>query len=95
MKLFARHCETGEIIPDVMLQKLQKLNTFGNGNFVLKQNEFAMLDMRLHSEVVPKNIEDLQKISDEIYLKNSLFSLSEKYKSYASFSHIFDGGYAA
>ena len=78
-----------------MLEKLQKLDTFGNGNMVLKQNEFAMLDMRLHSENVPESIEDLQKISDELYLQNSLFPLSQNYKSYASFSHIFDGGYAA
>ena len=95
MRLFARHCDTGDLIPDSMLEKLQKLDTFGNGNFVLKQNEFAMLDMRLHSETVPQNLEELQKISDEIYSENSLFPLSELYKHYASFSHIFDGGYAA
>ncbi len=95
MKLFARHCETDEMIPDEMLLKLQKLDTFGNGNMVLKQNEFAMLDMRLHSEEVPQSLEQLQKISDEIYRENSLFPLSHLYKHYASFSHIFDGGYAA
>lgn len=95
MKLFARHCDTGENIPDEMLQKLQKLETFGNGNFILKQNEFAMLDMTLHSEIVPESIEVLQQVSDRIYRENSLFPLSNLYKHYASFSHIFDGGYAA
>jgi oligopeptidase A len=95
MKLFAKHWDTGEVISEAMLEKLQKLETFGNGNMVLKQNEFAMLDMRLHSETVPKNIESLQKVSDELYMQNSLFALPKNYKSYASFSHIFDGGYAA
>lgn len=95
MKLFAKHCETGELIPGEMLEKLQKLDTFGNGNMVLRQNEFAMFDMRLHSETVPKNRAELQKISDELYKENSLFPLPENYKMYASFSHIFDGGYAA
>lgn len=75
MKLFARHFETNSEIPDEMLEKLAKLETFGNGNFVLKQNEFAMLDMKLHSEKVPETLEDLQKISDEVASQNSLFPI--------------------
>lgn len=95
MKLFAKHFQTLTDIPDEMLKKLKQLEGFGNGNFVLKQNEYAMLDMKLHSEKNPENLKELQSISDEIYSQNSLFPLSEKYVTYASFSHIFDGGYAA
>jgi len=54
-----------------------------------------MLDMKLHSSRVPQDREELQKISDEIYQQNALFPLIENYHMYASFSHIFDGGYAA
>jgi len=78
-----------------MLKKLDELETFWNGNFVLKQNEYTMLDMKLHSSRVPQDREELQKISDEIYQQNALFPLIENYHMYASFSHIFDGGYAA
>lgn len=95
MELFARHYESGKKIPKEMLEKLKTLETFGNGHFVLKQNEYAMLDMTLHSKKVPENIGQLQDISDALYLKNSLYPLSENYKAYASFSHIFDGWYAA
>lgn len=95
MKLFARHFETGDDIPEDMLKTLQALETFGNGQFVMRQNEFAMLDMLLHTSTPPSDARELQELVETNYKKNSLFPLPDDYMQHCSFSHIFDGGYAA
>ena len=95
MKIFAEHVETWEAIPENMLQKLEDLDTFGNGQFVLKQNEYAMMDMTLHTWNIPQTEKELDEIIHKNFQKNSLFPLHNIYNPHASFSHIFDGGYAA
>jgi len=49
-----------------MLDTLKVLENFGNGYFVLKQNEYALMDMKLHSEAIPKNREELDSKVREI-----------------------------
>ena len=45
MDIFASHSETGEKVPEEILQKLELLEHFGNGEFVIGQNTYAMMDM--------------------------------------------------
>ncbi|MFA5917579.1 MAG: M3 family metallopeptidase [Candidatus Gracilibacteria bacterium] len=95
LKIFAKHNETGEDIPEDMLLIMKKLEKYGTGNFTLRQNEFASLDMHLHNKAVPDNIDELD---DYVlgFVNNYSISPKEKdYKMYTSFSHIFDGGYGA
>nr|MDD3720381.1 M3 family metallopeptidase [Candidatus Gracilibacteria bacterium] len=95
LKLFAKHNETGEEIPKSMLETMDKLKKYGTGNFTLRQNEFASLDMHLHSKVVPDNIEKLDDFVLDFINNYGIFKKDKDYKMYASFSHIFDGGYGA
>ncbi len=95
MKIFASHYQTWEPVPEDILQKLEQLDTFGSGQFVIKQNEYAMMDMSLHTGIIPSSESELDTHVQKNYLKNSLFPLSEVYNPHTSFSHIFDGGYAA
>ncbi len=95
MRIFAQHFETGEWVPEDMLEKLEKLETFGNGQMVLTQNTYAMMDMDLHSKDIPKTAQDLQKRVEENYELNALLPYGEIYSPHTSFSHIFDGWYAA
>ena len=95
IKLFAEHVTTWEMLPEDMLQKLENLDTFGSGQFVLKQNEYAMMDMMLHTWNIPQSEKELDSLVHKNYQKNSLFPLGEIYNPHTSFSHIFDGGYAA
>ena len=95
LDLFARHVESGDKIPRPMIERLQELETFGTGNMILKQNEYAMLDMLLHTETVPTNSDELDKKVHENYDANSIFPRGDVYNPHTSFSHIFDGGYAA
>ena len=95
MKLFARHVDTGDAVPEDMLKKLELLETFGNGQMILKQNEYAMMDMSLHMWNIPKTSEELDTHIYNNYETNALFPRWDIYSPHTSFSHIFDGGYAA
>jgi len=95
LTLFARHYKTGQKIPENILKTLEELETFGNGNFVIKQNEYAMMDMLLHTGDIPKTDTELDEIVANINEQNTLFPRPEIYSPHTSFTHIFDGGYAA
>lgn len=95
LKLLWKHFETWESFPDELLEKLEKLKTFMTWNFVARQNEFALLDMILYSSEIPETVEELDKKTLEIVNKYWFRKREEDYKMYASFWHIFGGGYAA
>lgn len=65
MKQFAFHVDTGEPMPDTMLETLSLLRTFMQGIAVLRQNEFTFLDFMLHMNPVPKDIEELDRMTIE------------------------------
>ena len=90
-----KHYKTWENISNELLEKIDKLKTFMEGCFVLRQNEFALLDMYLHCSNPPNTIKDLDKKIIDIINKISIFKRWEKYKMYASFTHIFSWWYAA
>jgi len=95
MKLFAKHYKTWEMVPDDMLSKLKILDTFWNGQFIIGQNIYAMMDMMLHSSKVPSSEQELDEKVNQSYDTHSLLPRWEVYSPHASFTHIFDGWYAA
>jgi peptidyl-dipeptidase Dcp len=95
MKLFAKHVDSWNDIPEEMFEKLELLDTFGNGQMILKQNEYAMMDMWLHMWNIPGSEEELDARIYENYEINAMFPRGDIYSPHTSFSHIFDGWYAA
>ncbi len=95
LKLFAKHYQTWEVLPQHYIETLKILDTIWNGNFVLKQNEYTYVDMLLHSQKCPDSVEALDSVIHEIVTKYSNFPKQENYRPYTSFSHIFSWGYAA
>lgn len=95
LKVVSKHHETWEIIPENILESLENLKTFWTWNATLRQNEFALLDMFLHTSDIPKTIEELDKKTLEISNSLNIFENEEDYKSYTSFTHIFDWWYSA
>ena len=47
LELFAKHFETGEVIPDKLIQKIRKSSTFHEGMATLRQLSFGMLGHEL------------------------------------------------
>lgn len=92
---FAKHFETGKPIPAKWIKKLKASQSFMSGLFLSRQNEFGFLDLLLHSQKAPKTVSDLDKRAYKIANQHSALPKFKGHKMYASFGHIFAGGYAA
>ena len=95
LKQLSKHYQTWETLPDETVKNIKKLSTFMMGNWVVRQNELAIVDLMLYSDKVPENIEALDQKILEIVNQYSLFKRDERYQMYCCFLHIFGGGYAA
>lgn len=95
LSLFAKHYETGEIIPKELVDKLKETQNFMSGLFLIRQNEFGFLDYLLNCEPVPNTVEELDKKCAKICNEYGSIPKFEGYSMYTSFSHIFAGGYSA
>ncbi len=93
LKLFAIHHETGEILPDKMIEKLVKSKNFQSAMGMLRQLEFSIFDFKLHSNIYKGD--EVQALLNSIREDTSLIKVPEYNKFQNGFSHIFAGGYAA
>jgi len=93
LRLFAKHHETGEIIPDEMISKLDKARNFQSAMGMLRQLEFSLFDFRLHMKL--HTGEEVQGLLDSIRDEFSLLKPPAYNKFQNGFAHIFAGGYAA
>jgi peptidyl-dipeptidase Dcp len=90
----AEHYQTGEKIPEDLVDKIIQSKNFNSGYFSLRQISFGMLDMKWHTliESYKGNVIDFE---NEAMAPTRLFPLNEGVAMSASFSHIFSSGYAA
>ena len=90
-----KHFETGETLPDALFDKLCAARTFRAGSTMMRQLEFGITDMMLHTDFDPNGVATVfdahQQIARDL---NPLPPLPES-RFLCSFSHIFAGGYAA
>jgi oligopeptidase A len=90
-----RHVDTGAPLPRALFDKMLAAKNFHSGLAMLRQIEFAVFDMRLHSEFDPDSGRSARELLEEV---RSLIAVLRPpaYNRFAnSFSHIFAGGYAA
>lgn len=93
LKLFAKHHETNEVLSDEMITKLIRAKNFQSALFMLRQLEFSLFDLTLHSKLYQG--EEIQTLLDSIREKTALIKPPAYNKFQNSFSHIFSGGYSA
>ncbi|MDA3907725.1 MAG: M3 family metallopeptidase [Sulfurimonas sp.] len=93
LKLFASHHETGEIIPDDMIEKLVCAKNFLSASGMLRQLEFSIFDFKLHTEVYQGD--EVQELLNSIRKETALIKTPGYNKFQNGFAHIFAGGYAA
>lgn len=94
IELFARHYETGEIIPMEFVQKIKDSATFHEGMQTLRQISFGLLDMAWHGGD-PTGISDVKSFEEIAFAGTTLYPETPETCMSTSFSHIFQGGYAA
>ena len=94
LALFAKHYQTGEIIPQEYVEKIKESASFQEGMATLRQLSFGLLDMAFHSND-PSAINDVKAFEKATFEGTSLFpDVAENCMS-VSFSHIFAGGYSS
>lgn len=94
LALFAKHYETGEIIPQEYVEKIKESASFQEGMATLRQLSFGLLDMAFHSNN-PTEITHVKAFEKAAFEGTTLYpDVAENCMS-VSFSHIFAGGYSS
>ncbi|MBQ4821492.1 M3 family metallopeptidase [Aquimarina sp. MMG016] len=94
LELFAKHYETGEVIPMELVQKIKDSSTFMEGMATLRQLSFGLLDMSWHSKD-PSGIKNVKAHEKKTFAETSLYPDTESTCMSTAFSHIFQGGYSS
>ncbi|AWB85120.1 M3 family metallopeptidase [Corynebacterium liangguodongii] len=92
---FARHVDTGEVIPEAMLEAVRASRRFGQGFETSEYLAAAAIDLGWHSldSAVPEDISAFERSVLEEY-GLAVEGLEPRYRS-TWFNHIFAGGYSA
>ena len=87
------HVETGEPLPRALFDKMLAARNFQAGLQTVRQIEFALFDMLLHTEHDPAD--DFQPLLDAVRRQVAVLPPPPFARTAQTFSHIFAGGYAA
>ncbi|MCO1333056.1 M3 family metallopeptidase [Microbulbifer sp. OS29] len=93
--MISAHYETGEPLPEVLLEKMLAAKNFQSAMFTVRQLEFALFDFRLHASDAPLKAEQVQLLLDEVREEVAVVPIASENRFQHAFSHIFAGGYAA
>jgi peptidyl-dipeptidase Dcp len=94
LSLFAKHYETGELIPIDLVEKIKASATFQEGMQTLRQLSFGLLDMSWHGQD-PSKITNVKAHEEEAFKNTTLYPEVAENCMSTSFSHIFQGGYSS
>jgi oligopeptidase A len=95
LNLFARHWQTGELLPDDLFKRMLAARHFHAGLFLVRQLEFALFDFRLHLEFDAKQGARVMDLLNEVRDEVAVIFPPAWQRMPHSFAHIFAGGYAA
>ena len=87
------HYQSGATLPLDLINKLQAARKFHSGLHMLRQIEFALFDFRLHMEYHPGF--DIHTLAQDVHDEIAVVPRIQHNRYTNSFSHLFDGGYAA
>jgi oligopeptidase A len=95
LERMTRHVDSGEALPRALYDKMLAAKNFQSGLATLRQIEFALYDIRLHSDFDPASGRATQELLDEVRREVAVLVPPAWNRFPNSFSHIFAGGYAA
>jgi oligopeptidase A len=90
-----RHAESGAKLPRDLYDKMIAAKNFQSGLQMLRQIEFSLFDLRLHSDFDANGKQTVQQLLDEVRTEVAVLIPPAFNRFQNSFSHIFAGGYAA
>jgi peptidyl-dipeptidase Dcp len=94
LKVYAKHYQTGEIIPSEIVEKLDKASKFNTGFITVEYLAAALLDMEYHALTEPVDL-DIRAFEKSAMDKYGLIpEIKPRYRS-TYFNHIWASGYAS
>jgi oligopeptidase A len=93
VKRLTQHVQTGQALPRDLFDRMQAARNFQSGLRMLRHCEFAVFDMRLHCEA--DQATRVQPLAEEVTAEISLPPPVAFLRYPHTFTHLFDGGYAA
>ncbi len=87
------HVETGAPLPRELFDKMLAAKNYQSGMQTLRQIEFALFDMLLHTSDTPQ--QDFMPLADAVRQEVAVVQPPAWNRGFHTFSHIFAGGYAA
>lgn len=95
LKVYAKHYQTGEVIPAELVEKLDKASKFNTGFATVEYLAASLLDMEYHSLTEPVANLDIRSFEKTAMDKYGLIpEIKPRYRS-TYFNHIWASGYAA
>ena len=91
---FARHYQTGELIPDELVQRIVNSRNFNAAYACLRQVSFSLLDMAWYIRTTPFE-GDVMAYEKQAWARAQVLPSVEGTCMSTQFSHIFAGGYSA
>ena len=96
LTLISGHYQTGESLPEVLIDQMHAARNFQAGLQLLRQLELALFDFQLHCQFDPKRgYVQIQAILDQVRKQIGVAPMVNFNRFQHSFSHVFAGGYAA
>ena len=89
------HVDTGRPLPRVLFDKMLAAKNFQSGMQTVRQLEFSLFDLRLHSDFDPAGAKTALELLDEVRARVAVVFPPAYNRFPHNFSHIFAGGYAA
>jgi oligopeptidase A len=89
------HADTAERLPRALFDKMLAAKNFQSGMQAVRQIEFALFDMLLHSDFDPQGQKTVLELAEEVRREVAVVLPPAFNRFPHSFSHIFAGGYAA
>ncbi|MBQ1168345.1 MAG: hypothetical protein II143_04515, partial [Bacteroidales bacterium] len=94
LNTFARHYQTGELIPEEYIDRLLAAKNYQAGYAFVRQLQFGILDMAWHSgENLPQT--GVAEFEASVCAPNAVVPIIDGTAMSPSFTHIFSGGYSA
>ena len=94
LKEYARHYETGEIIPDELVAKIDAAGTFNQGFMTTELTAASILDLKWHMLSSMEGVDPMAFETEACRQMGLIDEIIPRYRS-TYFAHIFSGGYSA
>ena len=95
LQRMTRHVDTGSRIPKTLFDRMLAAKNFHSGLAMLRQIEFAVFDMRLHTDFDPASGASALELLEEVRSRIAVLRPPAYNRFPNNFSHVFAGGYAA